>query len=353
MKVLFFGLGGVGQRHLRNLLKIEPETVIGAVKKTSRSFEIDDKLCAHKDVDIIKKYNIEKFSSLKDAEGFNPDFAIVTNPTSEHVKTSIDLVEKGIPVFMEKPISDKYMGLKDLLDVSKKKNVPVMIGYMMRFNPCAIKIKEMVEENRIGRIYSVVLIINSYLPSWHKYEKVNEFYAGCKKLGGGVVLTLCHPFDYLRWLFGDVDQVTAYTRTTGILDLNVEDVADVLLRFDSGIIANVHLDHLQKPSHHVLEIIGSEGTIRWDNADGAVRWWSISCQDWMSLSTPEGFERNDLFLEEMRHFIEVANGNEAPVCTFEDGIHALKIALAVHESAEEGRTITIAYNRGEEHGGIR
>ena len=106
----------------------------------------------------------------------------------------------------------------------------------------------------------------------------------------------------------------------------------VLLLFESGTLGSVHLYYYQRPAAHNLEIIGSEGMIRWDNEDGTTRIYQASQRKWEVISPPEGFERNDLFLAEMRHFIEVVAGVAEPVCDLVDGIRALQIAVAARSS---------------------
>jgi predicted dehydrogenase len=175
-----------------------------------------------------------------------------------------------------------------------------------------------------------------YLPDWHPWENYRQSYSAKQELGGGVLLTLCHPFDYLCWLFGEVREVWGEVSNSGTLEIEVEDIAEVGLRFASGVLGSVHLDYLQRPPKHCLEIVGTKGTICWDNADGAVRWWSTKTDGWITITVPEGFERNQLFLDEVRHFLKLVEGRTTTICTLEDGISALKIVLAAHRSAELG-----------------
>ncbi len=136
----------------------------------------------------------------------------------------------------------------------------------------------------------------------HPWEDYRKSYTSRADLGGGVVNTLSHPLDYLRWLLGYVDTISASTSNIG-LQLEVEDTADIELRFLSGVLANVHLDYLQRPGEHTLKIVGSEGTILWDNATTTAKLYRASTGNWEEVSPPPGFERNAMFLDEMRHFI--------------------------------------------------
>jgi predicted dehydrogenase len=142
-------------------------------------------------------------------------------------------------------------------------------------------------------------------------------------------------------MLGDVTEVTADLRNSGLLELEVEDSTDVLLRFKSGVVGNIHLDYLTRPPNHSFEIIGSDGKLEWDNEDGAVRWWSTSTDSWSTISVPSGFDRNQMFLDEMSHFLRVMAGDEPPICSLQDGIQALEISLAALQSASKGSRIAL------------
>jgi predicted dehydrogenase len=133
-------------------------------------------------------------------------------------------------------------------------------------------------------------------------------------------------------LLGEVVSVLGMVSNLGDLGLEVEDTAEVVLKFVSGALGSVHLDYYQQPVTHNLEIIGSEGTIQWDNQDGSSRVYQASTQEWEVIPPPEGFQRNDIFLAEMSHFLEVATGVAEPVCDLVDGIRALEIAVAAKSS---------------------
>jgi predicted dehydrogenase len=111
--------------------------------------------------------------------------------------------------------------------------------------------------------------------------------------------------------------------------------------FTNGAKGSIHLDYLQKPAAHWLEIVCSNGKLHFDAITGLlVVSFSKPGQE-QQIPVPAGFERNDLFLAEMSHFIDVAKGNAKPVCTLDDGIRALQIPLAVHQSSSEGRKIDL------------
>jgi predicted dehydrogenase len=246
-----------------------------------------------------------------------------------HLDVAIPAAEAGCHLLLEKPISHNLDRVDELLAAVKRGGGKVLVGYQFRFHPGLQAVKRWLVEGRIGKPISAHAHWGEYLPDWHPWEDYRQSYAARRDLGGGVVLTLCHPFDYLRWLMGEVVSVASWTGQIGELDLEVEDIAEAILEFDSGAVGHVHLDYVQRPPAHRLEIIGTEGTIRWDNADGYARFYRSVEGKWESSSLPDGFERNALFMAEIRNFIDVARGRVEPECNLVDGIQALTIAVAV------------------------
>ena len=107
--------------------------------------------------------------------------------------------------------------------------------------------------------------------------------------------------------------------------------------------ANLHLDYIQRPAQHTLEITASKGRITWDNADGSAKRYDVDNKTWEEYFLPEGFERNHLFMAEMAHFLRVVKHEESPTCTLDDGLKALEISLAVYDSAQKG--CLVKFNR--------
>ena len=112
------------------------------------------------------------------------------------------------------------------------------------------------------------------------------------------------------------------------LDIRVEDVAEIGFRFAHGGIGSVHLNYYQRPPAHRFEIIGTEGSIRWDQDDNMLRIFSVRSRDWNIIPGPVNFDRNDMFLSEMRHFLQVIRAETSPICSLEDGERVLRLALA-------------------------
>jgi predicted dehydrogenase len=236
-------------------------------------------------------------------------------------------------LLIEKPIAHSMHRIADLENALRHGGGQAITAFQFRWHPTLQRAQQLLAEGAIGSVVSARAHWGEYLPGWHPWEDYRKSYSARPELGGGVVLTLCHPFDYLRWLLGEVKSLYALTGKLSGLDLEVEDTAEISLRFASGTLGSLHLDYVQRPGAHRLELIGSQGLLRWDNADGSLQLYRASVEAWENFSPPETFERNDLFLAEMRHFLAVIRGEAIPACTLKDGSIALQLALAAYESA--------------------
>ncbi|MBU2456285.1 MAG: gfo/Idh/MocA family oxidoreductase, partial [Proteobacteria bacterium] len=166
-----------------------------------------------------------------------------------------------------------------------------------------------------------------YIPNWHPWEDYRCSYSARKDLGGGAILTLIHPLDYLYWLFGEVKRIHASMRSISSLQTDTDDdLAEITLEFTSGVIGQVHLDYIQRPPIHTLMVWGDNGRVKWDYHAGTLCWETVDGSIQVE-EVPDGFERNTMFIDEMRHFLECVEQHKPTQIPLEDGIAVLEIAL--------------------------
>lgn len=335
MKILIAGLGSIGRRHLRNLRALGVEDIV--LYRTHRASLPDDELSG-----LPVETDLRRALDPSPGSGqARPAAVIVANPTALHLDVALPAAEAGCHILLEKPVSHNLDRVADLAAAARRSGSRILTAFQFRFHPTLRKAAELLQARAIGQILSARSAWGEYLPNWHPWEDFKQGYAARADLGGGVILTLCHSFDYLRWLLGEVEALWAFTSSLHF-GLPVEDSAEVGLRFANGAIGSAHLDYNQRPPSHRLEIVGAEGSLAWDNADGSLRLFRAETAAWETFSPPEGFERNTMFVDEMKHFLSVARGEDEPACTLEDGRRALQIALAAHESAAGGRRVDLA-----------
>jgi predicted dehydrogenase len=89
-------------------------------------------------------------------------------------------------------------------------------------------------------------------------------------------------------------------------------------------------------------VIGTEGTITWNHTDSAARCYRAASRRWETVLAPDGFEREWMFLDEMRHFLACLRGEEQPLCALADGRAALEVTLAAKQALAEATISTLA-----------
>lgn len=326
MKILIAGLGSIGRRHFRNLRALGENDIV--LLRSHRATLPDDELSGFPvETDLAEALKIHK-----------PVAVIVANPTSLHLDVAIPAAEAGCHILLEKPISGSLERVDQLQSAANRSGSRILVGFQFRFHPMLKKAAELMASGDLGKVLTLHAHWGEYMPNWHPWEDYRQAYAAREDLGGGVIRTLTHPLDYVRWLAGEVTEVRALSGHISPLEMDTEDIAEIGLRFAGGAIGGVHVNYVQRPSVHRLEIVGTKGTLRWDNADGVLNFYRMSQPFGTSDANPpeseieqfvppEGFERNVMFMDQMKHFLGVARGEAEPICTLRDGIRVMELAL--------------------------
>jgi len=321
MKGLLVGYGSIGRRHLANFhsLGVEDWAVVHTGMGT---------------VPLEPPCPVTAYTDLQEALRHEaPAFAVVANPTNLHVRTVLACIKAGCQVLVEKPVSHTVEGL-DLLEAAvAERGSKVLVGFQFRFHPALKRIRTLLDCGAIGAPLHAQVVWGEYLPAWHPWEDWRISYAARADLGGGVHHTICHPLDYLRMLFGEATGLFASLSDNRPLGLEVPEAADVFLRFTAGVGVQLHLDYWSRPTEHRVEIVCTGGTIRWDYITGDFRIWDKAREPWKAEEFPGVDGRNDLFVAEARHFLDVLAGRAEPACTLQDGIAAVRLCAMIEQSA--------------------
>jgi predicted dehydrogenase len=334
-RFLFVGLGGVGQRHLRNLRTLlGDEAEFLAYRQRRSSPVLTNEMDVESGSDLESKYRLRIFADLNEALAERPEAVIISNPTSLHLAVARAAAEASCHLFIEKPLAHEMKGVADLLDLIERKKLVTLVGYQWRFHPCLIALHDVLQSNTIGRVIAVRARFGEYLPNWHPYEDYRQSYAARRELGGGVLLTQIHDFDYLGWLFGWPRRLFCVGGKLSNLEIDVEDTASTLMECEvAGRTVPIHLhqDYLTNPGERSCDVVGESGKISANLAGGILQVWTGDGK----LASQERFDmidRNQIFLEELKHFLACLEGTETSRVTAREGARSLQVALAARES---------------------
>jgi len=344
VKVLIVGLGAIGQRHARNLRTIlGPAAQFVAYRVRGLGHVVTPQLEADASLDVEREYGIRSFDTLDAALATAPDIAIVANPSSMHVRVSLACARAGCDLFIEKPISDSVDGVAELAETVRRGGLIAMVGYQMRFHPTFERLRNLVADGRLGNLLSVRATVGEYLPDWHRYEDYRQMYAARADLGGGVALTQIHEYDYLYALFGMPRRIFALGGHLSRLEIDVEDAVSALMecrRDDRALPVQLTQDYLQRPASRTCEVIGDRGKLLADFAARTVTYWDSATGE-QHVDRVESFDRNELYLREMRHFLACVAQRGRPVVDLDDARASLEMALAAKRSIESGSVVEV------------
>ena len=327
MNFAVIGCGSIGERHIRNLQTLSAGEIL--------AFDVDKKRLAL----IGEKYNVKIYDDIEYVMNHRTDAFIICVPPSLHIPFSLKGIECNAHLFIEKPLSNNLEGVDALLEEAQAKGLVINVGYNLRFHPGLRLVKQLIDQDRIGKVLAARVEAGQYLPDWHPWQDYREMYVAKKELGGGIILDGSHEIDYIRWLLGEIKRVSCFTGKLSSLEVDTEDTAEIILRFCGGEIAGVHLDFVQRFYSRSCKLIGEEGTIVWDYPNKEVSVYSAQTGSWET--TIIECEPNDMYVEEMNHFIKCLEGEETPLTDGFSAKQVLEIALAAKESAKLGREMVL------------
>lgn len=318
-RYLVVGSGSIARRHIANLRIIAPECEVGCVSASGRNLSLDETGAT-----II-------FSSLQAAIAWTPMFAIIASPAPFHLANAAMMLECDIPVLIEKPLTDsieKFVPVAALLDCHKHQ---LEVGYNLRYLSSAQKMKELVDAHAVGKISSILVDIGQYLPDWRPGTDYRSNVSARRSLGGGVLLELSHEFDYVTWLFGRFDHIYCLASNSGQLAIDVEDRADVILSRVDGVVAHFHMDFLQRKATRVCKVIGEQGNLVWNLVANSIALENHNGVE--VLFDDRGADRNEMYLEQLKHFSDVVSGQATPNVGLDDAVYVIRLIEAMRASA--------------------
>lgn len=329
MRFILIGAGSIGRRHLQNLLTLGHDVAAIADASPQRLEELRA-VCPG----AVLTADADK------ALAESADAALICSPPNFHVPQARRAVARGLHVFIEKPLAESLTGTEALANEAATAKRVAFVACNLRFHPSLLQVKKLLEEGRIGRPLSVRAQVGYYLPFWRPQTDYRRGYGANKAMGGGVILDCIHEFDYLRWLLGEITEVFCIAEKKTSLDMDVEDNADILLRFASGTVANLHLDYIQRTYRRSCELIGEEGVLVWDYIAQTIHLYGKEDRQLQVFPRNINSDLNQMFVDEMKHFVNCVQGREQPALDIHGARIVLDVALAAKVSSEQKKVIS-------------
>ncbi len=296
-KCLVIGYGSIGQRHTRILNELGHHVAVMSRRKIDYS---------HSYIDIKEALLLEQ-----------PNYIVIANETSEHEAILKQLRSLGYDkkILVEKPLFPYYVNVD--VDFSE-----LYIGYNLRFHPL---VQSLFKKIRTLKIVSVQCYVGQYLPSWRSASDYRKSYSASLSKGGGVLRDLSHELDYLRFLFGEWEQMTALGGKFSQLQIDSDDHFSITYQSKQVPVVTLQMNYLDHLIQRVLIINTDKATYKANFINNTLQ------------INDELFQfnvgRDDTYKNQHK---AVLNGDKEFLCNYKDGLGIVKM-IEMAEKASKGK----------------
>lgn len=327
MKFLQVGLGSMGKRRIRCVKKLGYTDVLAFDLREDRRKEAEE------------KYGVKTTGDIKTVDFNSIDMIIISTPPHMHDEY-IDLaIQKKKPAFVEASV---VLGkLEELEKAATKAGVLIAPSCTLRYHAGIKKIIEIAKSGKYGKVTNFTYHSGQYLPDWHPYENVKDFYVSNKETGAAREIV---PFE-LAWLVditGFPIGVKGFNGKTMDVGADIDDTYVIAMKFKNNIYGMLNIDAVSRYAtrNFILNMEKAQILWRWD--ENNIKLYDASTKNWSTIeyalgAAAEGYNKNiaeDMYVDELNAFIKAANGEGKFPNTMEEDIAVLKVLEAAEKSNE-------------------
>lgn len=317
-RIGLIGAGNIGAQHGRVLASL-PGVEVAAV------VDVDEARAS----DLAAEFGANGFGTVSEALS-HMDAAYVLTPPRQRLDVIRTIAEAGKPIFCEKPLAASVADGEAIRNVVRETGVPFMMGFMRRYAPTMVRVKDVLNSGALGEIVQVSL---------QRLEKqvapAGNWRIAPESLVGMAVESVSHDIDLLRWLVGDIARADGHVRNSSGLQGFNDDLA-ATLKFENGAIGTLQVSWNSWLGLNTLGILGTSGALMIDG-QGV---WTF---DRMRTSLAGGEQRSDEVIAEdeardigmtaeSETFMAILNGGDVEYPGVDDGLATLVISNAITAS---------------------
>ena len=322
IKVAVIGVGAMGRNHVR-VYSETPECDLVAIS------DLDEK----KAKEIAEEFKCKYYVYPKEMlEKETLDAVSIAVPTKNHKRVSLDVINRGVHILLEKPIADCIGDAKEIIKKSKEKKIKLLVGHIERFNPAVTKLKEIIDQGKVGAISSIIARRVGLFPPRIKDANI-------------VIDTSVHDIDIVKYIMGrEPDDIYACGGMS--LNDNREDQVVAVLKYGqaSGIIQSNWITPIKIRN---LSVTGIKGYAELNYITQELTLYEINYKktfdDYgdfvLKFGNPDkisiGIINKEPLKVEIEHFLKCIKDNEDPLVNGDEALSTLKIALDINEKLKK------------------
>ncbi len=316
-RVLVVGCGSIGRRHARLLAEFPRVEVL-----------VCDRVEENLRIALDEAPGSRGFADFDEALAAEPDAVYVCTPNHLHMPMAVAALEAGCHVMCEKPVADTVEAAQAIAEAAAAADTMLTVGYSLRSHAGLRRLVELVESGICGNIVGGRAMVGTYFTlmcATTPYRMTEP---------NALIIDYTHLLDYLRLLIGPIVRVSAESATLGDLEMMPRpNVFSAVCVHESGALSQFHADYVQLPQRSITEVFGDDATLMYDWQSYELRIYHRDRPGFEVETVVTG--RDDIYRIEAADFLEQIHGDRVPTCTAEEGVAALRAALAAVRSAAE------------------
>lgn len=298
LKFLIIGLGSMGKRRVRNLVALGNNDISGFDPRE------------HRRVEAFEKYGIPTYSDIDSAfMNFHPDALVISTSPEHHMTYAWMGFDLGLPCFIEASVVDADRIL-ELHHLTEKTPVLMAPSCTMRYFQGPKKIKELIDLGVIGEPLNFNYQTGQYLPDWHPWERIEDFYVSTRATGAAREI-IPFEFTWLNDIFGHPEPLACVKAKLTDMNADIDDIYHCLLRYPEGMLANITVEVISRPqSTREMRVLGSKGEIVFSADENCVRYANTESSGWIRFDLGVGkvesgyINPEEPYIAEMRDFVD-------------------------------------------------
>ncbi|UUO07836.1 Gfo/Idh/MocA family oxidoreductase [Blastopirellula sp. J2-11] len=322
--LLIVGAGSIGLRHLRCFLASE-RTAISFVEPRA---EVRDS--------ILAEYPTAcGYASLEEAlEQGKFDGAVIATPAPMHVPQALQLLDCGLHLLIEKPLSLDLVSAASLLTAAEQSPLAIGVAYVYRANPLLSQMRDAILSGAYGKPLELIAYGGQNFPTYRPAYR-DTYYRDHASGGGAIQDALTHVFNAAQWLIGDMQKIVVDAEHLVLDGVDVEDTVHAIARHSNGVMANYTLNQHQAANEMTLTVVCQRGVLRWETH---LHRWRIATEPdapWKDIQH-EPLQRDELFIRQANSFLDAMEGKSPPLCSLAEGVSTLRANVAAFDSWRSG-----------------
>lgn len=331
-RILIIGLGSIGERHLRCFLSTGRATVTGC--------DANAPLLST----IAQTYGVATATDWRQAlDQGRFDAAVICTPAHLHVPIADELLQRGLHVLIEKPLSQSLAGVTELIATHQRSGRQVAVAYVLHVYPILSAVRELLQSGTFGPVLHATSTSGQYFPGGrpaHTVHYSKTYYRDRKTGGGAIQDALTHTANWIESVLGPTDSVMCDCAHQALPEVTVEDTVNLSARHGNTLV-NYTLNQFQAPNEATLQFNTATGSVKVELHNR--RWGVLRLgeKDWTWTEVP-ALDRDAPFIEQANRFLDLIEGQPSRLCSLQAAVQTLRFNLAALASADCGARVHCA-----------